>query len=183
MPLPERMRPSKVSSSKIKELSKNAEMILSKIDEGSDQEDPTLVIMMAEWNSQVAYPYNFSDFRDFSSWTSAKEFTKMAFNQEKFYPDYTWSELIQTIKYICDVESKESEQNFALSLLEKNFDGNPSDLIFWPDSWFQNPEMLHVDLSVEEIAGYLLARSGRHLTDAPEIELIYPIPKNVDSSQ
>ncbi|BES86126.1 hypothetical protein PEC302107_03850 [Pectobacterium araliae] len=178
MPLPERMKPTKVSSKKINELAKNAEMILSKIDEGSAQEDPMLVTMMVEWNNQVVRPYTFSNFRDFSSWTSAREFTRMAFNLAKFYPDFTWNELIQTIQFICDCEGKESEQNFALSLLESNFDGNPSDLIFWPDRWFQNPEMLHVDLSAEEISGYLMARSGRYLTDAPEIELIYPIPDN-----
>lgn len=67
MPLPERMRPGKVSSNKINELSKSAEMILSKIDGGSVQEDPILVTMMGEWNNQVVYPYTFSDFRDFSS--------------------------------------------------------------------------------------------------------------------
>lgn len=176
MPLPERMRPTKVSSKKINELSENAKMILSKIDEGSDQEDPILVNMMGEWNNQVVCPYTFSDFRDFSSWTSAREFTRMAFNLETFYPDFTWNELVQTIKFICNCEGKESERNFALSLLENNFYGNPSDLIFWPDSWFQDPEMLHVDLTAEEIAGYLMARSGRFLTDAPELELTYPIP-------
>lgn len=178
MPLPERMKPTKVSSKKIAELSKNAKMILSKIDEGANQEDPVLMAMMVEWNNQVACPYAFSDFRDFSSWTSAREFTRMAFNLDKFYPDFTWVELIQIINFICACEGKESEQNFALSLLEYNFDGNPSDLIFWPDSWFQNAEMLHSDLSAEEIAGYLMARSGRHLADAPDIELRYPIPGN-----
>lgn len=178
MPLPERMKPAKVSSKKINELAKNAEMILSKIDKGSDQEDPVLVAMMAEWNEQVLCPYAFSDFRDFSSWTSAREFTRMAFNLDKFYPDFTWEELIQTINFICACEGKESEQIFALSLLECNFDGNPSDLIYWPDSWFQNPEMLHVDLSAEEIAGYLMARSERLLIDAPDIALRYPIPGN-----
>lgn len=178
MPLPERMKPAKVSSKKINELAKNAEMILSKIDEGSDQEDPVLVAMMAEWNEQVLCPYAFSDFRDFPSWTSAREFTRMAFNLDNFYPDFTWEELIQTINFICAGEGMESEQIFALSLLECNFDGNPSDLIYWPDSWFQNPEMLHVDLSAEEIAGYLMARSERLLIDAPDIALRYPIPGN-----
>ena len=177
MPLPERMRPTKVSSKKIDELTKNAERILAKIDEGSDQQDPVLVAMMAEWNSQVVCPCTFSDFRDFSSWTSAREFTRAAFNLERFYPDFSWNELIQTINFICDCEGKESEQNFALSLLERNFDGNPSDLIFWPDSWFKDPEMLHVELTAQEIAGYLMARSGRLLADAPETALIYPIPE------
>ncbi len=100
----------------------------------------------------------------------------MAFNLEKFYADFTWDELVQTLRCVSDAKSKESEQNFALALLEKNFDSNPSDLIFWPDEWFQDPDMFHVDLTTEEIAGYLMARSGRYLADAPEIELKYPIP-------
>ena len=176
MPLPERMRPTKVSRQKVNELAKAAEQILSKIDEGIAEEDSVLKIMMAEWNSQVTCPYEFSDFRDFSSWTSAREFTRMAFHSAKFYADFSWDELIQTINCLLDAQAKESEQNAALFLLEKNFDGNPSDLIFWPDTWFQNPDMLHVELTTEEIAGYLMARSGRKLTDAPEIELKYPIP-------
>ncbi|MCE0828273.1 hypothetical protein LVQ78_19820 [Buttiauxella sp. A2-C2_NF] len=176
MPLPERMKPTKVSSKKIKELANKAEQILSKIDDGASEEDAVLKMMMVEWNSQVACPYEFSDFRDFSSWTNAREFTRMAFNLEKFYEDLTWDELLQTINCVRNAKGKESEQSFALSLLEENFHGNPSDLIFWPDHWFQAPNMLHVDLTTEEIAGYLMARSDRQLADAPEIELKYPIP-------
>lgn len=99
-----------------------------------------------------------------------------SFKLEKYYEDFTWQELVQIIDFLSKAEGKESEQNFALTLLEKNFNSNPSDLIYWPDSWFQDPEMLHVDLSSEEIAGYLMARSGRLLADAPEIGLKYPIP-------
>jgi hypothetical protein len=176
MPLPDRMRPTKVSSKKINELANKAKQILSRIDDGFDEQDSVLEAMIVEWNSQVACPYAFSDFRDFASWTSAREFTRMAFNLEKFYADFTWDELVQTLRCVSDAKSKESEQNFALALLEKNFDGNPSDLIFWPDEWFQDPDMFHVDLTTEEIAGYLMARSGRYLADAPEIELKYPIP-------
>lgn len=35
--------------------------------------------------------------------------------------------------------------------------------------------MLHVDLTPEEIAGYLMAKSGWLLSDAPQIDLRYPI--------
>ncbi|MFU2317728.1 hypothetical protein [Rahnella sp. PCH160] len=178
MPLPERMKPTKVSSKKIKELAKKAEEILSKIDEGADEEDTALKTMMEEWNSQVANTYTFSDFRDFSSWTSAKEFTRMAFNLERFYEDLTWDELVQTINCVRSPKSKESEQSFALSLLKENFSGNPSDLIFWPNHWFEDPDMLHVRLTTEEIAGYLMARSDRQLADAPEMEIKYPIPES-----
>lgn len=175
MLIPERMRPTKVSSKKIKELAKKAELILASIDNGVSEEDTVLKEMMDEW-SQVVYPYEFSDFRDFPSWTDAKEFTRIAFNLEKFYEDFTWDELVQTINCVCDPKSTESEQNFAISLLEKNFHGNPSDLIFWPDDWFQNPDVVDVELTSEEIAGYLMARSGRLLTDTPEIHLKYPVP-------
>ncbi|HIC7248739.1 TPA: hypothetical protein ACW2VC_004013, partial [Klebsiella variicola] len=68
-----------------------------------------------------------------------------------------------------------------LGLLEKNFDANPSDLIYWPNEWFQDEYMLHADLTPEEIAGYLMAKSGRLLNDAPQIELRYPTPPNTAS--
>lgn len=176
MSLPERMKPTKVSSKKINVLADKAAFILSEIDKGAKEDDAALKDMIAEWNREVVRPYVFSDFRDFSSWTSAEQFTKMAFNVEKFYADFTWGELLQTIDFACDASSTESEQDFAISLLEENFNGNLSDLLFWPNEWFQNPDMLHVSLTTEEIAGYLMARSGRQLPDAPEIELKYPIP-------
>lgn len=176
MLIPERMRPAKISSKKINELAKKAEQILANIDSGATEEDALLKELMDDWNSQVACPYEFSDFRDFSSWTNAKVFTRIAFNVVKIYEDFTWEELVQTINCIRDPKSRESEQDFGLSLLEINFRGNPSDLIFWPDHWFKDPDMLHVELTSEDIAGYLIARTGRQLAGAPEINLKYPIP-------
>ena len=93
--------------------------------------------------------------------------------------DLSWDELVQIIQFVCQAEGKESEQSYAPGLLEKNFDANPSDLIYWPNEWFQDKDMLHVDLTPEEIAGYLMAKSGRRLSDAPQIELKYPIPSNI----
>ncbi|HBA8000357.1 TPA: hypothetical protein J1021_004701, partial [Escherichia coli] len=169
------MIPVKVSSKKIRELAQKAKEILAAIDSGASEEDAFLKDMIDDWNSQVVCPCEFSDFRDYSSWTNANEFTRIAFNLEKFYEDFTWEELVQTISCVCDQKSNESEKIFALLLLEKNFHGNPSDLIFWPDEWFQDPDMLDVELSVEEIACYLMVRSGRQLVDAPEIDLKYQI--------
>ncbi|MCG8710545.1 hypothetical protein JHU04_003838 [Brenneria sp. 4F2] len=176
MPLPERMKQAKVSRQKIKALAEKAEDILATIDGGAGEEDEKLIKMMAEWNSQVVNAYEFSDFRDYSSWTSAQEFTMMAFNQESYFEDLTWDELVQIFNFICAAEGSESEQHHALSLLEKNFDINPSNLIYWPDAWFEDEDMFHVELTAEEMAGYLMARSGRYLADAPEIELKYPMP-------
>lgn len=176
MPLPTRMQPTKVSSKKIKQLAAQADEILAKIDSGSPEEDVALQAMIADWNSQVTIPQEFSDFRDFASWTSAKAFTRTAFNLERYYADFSWQELQQVIDCVRDAEGTEAQQDFALRLLEANFTGNPSDLIFWPDEWFANPDLLQVELTTEELAGYLMSRSDRWLADAPEIELKLPIP-------
>ncbi|WP_369814360.1 hypothetical protein [Erwinia sp. Leaf53] len=42
-------------------------------------------------------------------------------------------------------QGSEVEQDFALVLLEGNFISNPSDLIFWLDAWFTNPDLLQVE--------------------------------------
>ncbi len=80
-------------------------------------------------------------------------------------------ELIQIIQFVCQAEGKESEQSYALGVLEKNFDANPSDLIYWPDEWFQDKDMLHVDLTPEEIAGYLMAKSAAKRCAADRAEV------------
>lgn len=73
MPLPERMKPAKISRQKLKELADMAKEILSQIDNGAGEDDEGLKAMINDWNRQVVNPYEFSDFRDFSSWTDAKE--------------------------------------------------------------------------------------------------------------
>ncbi|NCL83799.1 hypothetical protein EK468_25460, partial [Citrobacter braakii] len=75
MPLPERMKPAKISRQKLKELADMAKEILSQIDNGAGEDDEGLKAMINDWNRQVVNPYEFSDFRDFSSWTDAKNFT------------------------------------------------------------------------------------------------------------
>ena len=100
MPLPERLQPAKVNRQKLKQLADMAEEILAQIDNGAKEEDTGLKMLINDWNSQVINPYAFSDFRDFSSWTSAKDFTGMAFNQEKYVADLSWDELIQIIQFV-----------------------------------------------------------------------------------
>lgn len=177
MPLPERLKPMKVSSIKISEMTNLLQLITEKIDSGATESDIKLNSMMINWNARVVTPCEFSDFRDYNSWTDAKEFTRLAFNKVKYISDFTYCELISVIDFICSAEGKESEQSYALNLLEINFDVNPSDLIYWPDAWFNNEEV--DNLSPEEIGAYLMEKAGRYLPDSPPIELKYSIPENV----
>ena len=82
MPLPERMRPVKVSSRKIKELSQKATQILARIDKGAKEEDSALRSMIDEWNSQVVSPRTFSDFIEFSCFYNDVEFSRIAFSRD-----------------------------------------------------------------------------------------------------
>lgn len=100
MPLPERMKPARVTRKQMKELVSQLNGILDHIDNGMDENNEELKQMMADWNAQVVIPCGFSDFRDFSSWTSALDFTRMALNQEKYLDDFTWTELNDVINFI-----------------------------------------------------------------------------------
>ncbi len=67
MPLPERMKPARVTRKQMKELVSQLNGILDHIDNGMDENNEELKQMMADWNAQVVIPCGFSDFRDFSS--------------------------------------------------------------------------------------------------------------------
>ncbi|MDM6955186.1 hypothetical protein [Klebsiella michiganensis] len=179
MPLPERMKPARVTRKQMKELISQLNGILDHIDNGMDENNEELKQMMADWNAKVVMPCGFSDFRDFSSWTSALDFTRMALNQEKYLDDFTWTELNDVINFIRKAEGSESDHSYALQLLEVNFKANPLDLIYHPDCWFNDEALFHARLTTEEIGGYLMKKSGRWLNDAPDIQLVYAIPLDV----
>ena len=178
MSLPERLKPTKVSHIIMKKKLDLLENITIKIDSGAKENDEELNSMMCYWNEGIISLCEFTDFRDYNSWTSAEEFTRIAFNKVRYIEDLSYEELIGIIDFICSAEGKESEQSYALNLLETNFDVNPSDLIYWPDEWFNNDEV--DDLSTVEIAAYLMEKSNRKLPNAPEVVLKYSIPERVD---
>lgn len=179
MPLPNRLKPIKISKAKLNELIDLLRKITNKIDNGATEDDPDIKTMMINWNAQVVTPCGFSDFRDYNSWTSEKEFTKIAFNQVKYLDDLTYEELISIVDFICLAEGSESEQSYAMNLLEINFKAFSSDLIYWPDEYFNLEEA--DDLSSEEIAAYLMEGSNRKLSNAPEIRLKYSIAKDINN--
>ncbi|WP_256667532.1 MULTISPECIES: hypothetical protein [unclassified Pseudomonas] len=86
------------------------------------------------------------------SHTDAQNFIRTAFHQEKYVDDLSFEAACALTEFICKCEGTESDVGYALGLLETNFaDANASDLIFWPEEWFGDPDMLHVDMSTAEI--------------------------------
>ena len=62
MPLPERMKPARVTRKQMKELVSQLNGILDHIDNGMDENNEELKQMMADWNAQVVMPCGFADF-------------------------------------------------------------------------------------------------------------------------
>lgn len=176
MSLPERLKPIKIKRAKLNQMIEQLLDITHKIDNGATEEDDELNVMINNWNMQVVTPCEFSDFRDYNSWTSAKEFTKIAFNKIKYLDDLTYDELIHVVDFICKAEGSESEHSYAMNLLQINFKAFSSDLIYWPNEYFNLEEV--DDLSSEEIAAYLMKSAERKLPNAPDITLKYSIPEN-----
>lgn len=177
MPLPERLKPVRPDGGKKEALLALLAEITTQIDKGKREGDPDLQRLTADWNRQVIRPCHYDEFRDYHSYISASEFVNSAFNQERYVDDLQYEELLAIIDFVCKAEGEQSECDYALDLLTLNFNANPSDLIYWPNEWFNNEDMLDVELSNEEIAAYLMEKSGRHLC-APTIVLKYPIPND-----
>ena len=93
--------------------------------------------------------------------------------------DLTYHEVVDHINWIRDPDVEDDSQVYYLNLVDSSLPGaDVSDLIFWPNHWFKDEEMLDVDLSDQEIAGYLMAWTGKRLVGAELIELpIIPTSK------
>lgn len=96
----------------------------------------------------------------------------------------SYQEAVDHIRWIRDPETEEDFQIYYLDLVDSTFPGaNVSDLIFSPDIWFRDDEMLHAEFSDEELAEYLMAWTGKRLAGAEAIDLpVIPDSKSGDST-
>jgi hypothetical protein len=111
---------------------------------------------------------------------------KMTLDRPEFNPenepcaikDLRYEELVGMIRVICDPESDEDLQSFYIEIIDASLPGaDVSDLIFWPNIWFKDESKLHIELSVKEIANYVLAWTEKRLPGSENIELP-EIPKS-----
>jgi hypothetical protein len=95
--------------------------------------------------------------------------------------DLTFEEAVKAVNALVTAELDSKQSDYVLALFDVNLPGsNLSDLVFWPNEWFGDEAMLHVQLSAEQLVGYAMARAGRTLSGAPEIELPHPLPTPVE---
>lgn len=176
MTMPERLKPTPPTP-KIRALMKDLlKQILDRIWDNQGRENPEISALIEQWNSHAGRPFEFHEFLVMHSHTSEANFLRTAFHQQRYVDDLSFAEACALADFICRGEGSESDVDYVLNLLETNFpEANASDLIFWPNEWFGEPDMLHVDMSSAQIIGYLMAKSARQLPDAPPIDLPYPL--------
>ncbi|PHM39625.1 hypothetical protein Xmau_02633 [Xenorhabdus mauleonii] len=177
MPIPQRLKPYKPNEEEFARMESLLTQIEDKIFDHKNAHVPEIQELINEWNKNASREFEFHEFRDLHSYTDNESFIYSAFYKIKYIADLGFDEAMALVNIFSENNEHESDVYYAINLLEENFpDTNISDLIFWPDDWFQN-ETFEAELTSEEILGYAMARSGRFLPDAPEIELKYPIPQ------
>ena len=179
MAMPERLKPTPPTPKTNALMKDLLEQILDRIWDNQGRESPEISALIQQWNSHAGRPFEFHEFLVMHSHTSAENFLRTAFHQERYVDGLSFDEACALAGFICQCEGTESDMDYALSLLETNFpEANASDLIFWPNEWFGEPDMLQVDMTAPQIIGYLMGKSSRQLPDAPPIDLPYPMPVN-----
>lgn len=86
--------------------------------------------------------------------------------------DLTYEELVAMITAISDPQTEDEIRAYYINLINCTLPGaQVSDLIFWPNKWFEDERMLHADLTPNEIANYLLAWTETRLPGSEAIHL------------
>lgn len=86
--------------------------------------------------------------------------------------DLSFQEVVDHIGWILDPDTEEDLRIDYLNLVDSTFPGGDvSDIIFHPDSWFNDEKMRHADLTEEELTLYLMAWTGKRLVGAEVMDL------------
>lgn len=179
MALPERLIPQKPDAQQMAKFKQLLAQIEHEIAVHSDDENYISVYkLILEWNTLSARPFEFHEFRDFHSWIDEDDFIHTAVYRPKYIDDITFDEIAAIADFLGHAEGTESEQGYALELLDMNFkDANVSSLIYWPNEWFKDDTEMQIELSSHEIANYIHLRSNRKLNDVPDIPVRFSMPQ------
>ncbi|HVL15883.1 MAG TPA: hypothetical protein VM529_25145 [Gemmata sp.] len=173
MPIPDRLRPPPPTA---EEMAHYSDLCL-RIEGGSANAETSE--MIDRWNRRAARPYSHDEFRYYQASTSCESFvTTMLLGKPSVIPDLTYGELRDVVETVMTAAASEAELNYFIEWLEANLpDSNITNLIYWPNHWFNDESLLHAELNPDQILAYAMMRSGRLIPGAPEnVPLPYPIP-------
>jgi hypothetical protein len=183
MPIPERLRLKPVSNKLVDEMTVLCDAIERALEAGETAE-----VLLQRWHSHARRSCDPYEFRTYWKAVSKETFVREALNPEpSFDKDVVYSEALAVLEAVSTAALSESKASYYLNWLEAQFPGsNMSNLIFWPDVWFDDASLFRdgngafrpeSELSNDQILAYAMAKSGRELLGAPkDVSLPFPTP-------
>jgi hypothetical protein len=136
--------------------------------------------LLAEWNAKANHEYRQADFTTYYGAVSKEEFVRQALSpRPQWIEDLTFDEGIEAVTALMSGDLPETPTSHVLGVLDVNLpESNLSDLLYWPNEWFGDEEMLDVDLTPAQVLEYAMTRAGRRLRGSPAaVDLPFPDPK------
>lgn len=173
MPIPERLHPLTPSAEEFREYMELSQQIEHGLEDRADVSE-----LLDRWNARAGRAYQPSDFHYHGAIDRDTFVGEMLLGEPAFVPDLTYAELHEVLRSAVGNELSEAVASYYLNWLEANLPGaNVSDLLYWPNQWFDDDAMLQVELTPDQILAYAMARSGRRVPGAPEnVPMPYPLP-------
>lgn len=134
--------------------------------------------MIEQWNSRCEREYEPIEFTTYYGASSTEVFVREALLPTPVkISDLTYEEIFSVFDAVLSGDLTEPELSYYLSWLDVNFpNSNISDLIYWPDQWFNDEKLLQLELSTEQIIAYAMIASTREFDEVPKVELPLPVP-------
>src|SRR5262249_21972162 len=119
--------------------------------------------LLEKWNRRAARPFQPHEFTTYYGAVSTEDFVEEALlPRPTWLEDLTYEELRSVFQAVMAAELPPAQHSYFLGWLEENLPGSRmSDLIYWPNHWFKDEAMLHVELTADQVLAYALLKSGR----------------------
>ena len=172
MPIPARLRPPTPSVEELREYTALCNQI-------EDAPASDVEPLLARWNARAGRSYTRAEFKTYYGAVDTETFVgEMLLGAPALVPDLTYAELSAVLRSELDHELSGAVGSYYLEWLDVNLPGaNISDLLYWPNQWFNDEAMLQVELTPDQFLAYAMARAGRHFADAPaDVPVPYTMP-------
>ena len=183
MPFPERLRPVPATADDVASMTalcnELEELVIAGAheDQADDELRADLSRQLERWHGRATRTYRPIEFKTYYGAVDTETFVREALaTKPTRVEDLAFQEAVDIFESLANAEGEEWETSYWLGLLEANFpNSNASDLIYWPDQWFGEPDI--EELTSEQRVEAVMQRARRRLPDAPAaIALPYPVP-------
>jgi hypothetical protein len=144
--------------------------------------------LIAKWNQKTARPCERHEFENYWRSVDQETFVRLSLcPPARYLADLTYLEAYGVLEELCAATLPENLMTYYINFLDLQFpNSRVSDLIYWPDCWFDDPLLIREasgafkpesNLTTEQILQYLMAKSNRQLPESgSDVKLPFPVP-------